>query len=97
MLRLDDKRFVYLDVDDAPYVVRSARWDGERAIVRLSDDSEDHARPFDAARAQRPALRHRQGRASKRASRPPPWNTLAERIEERDGRLYLVDTDLGRA
>jgi hypothetical protein len=41
VLRLDDKRFVYLDVDDAPFVVRSARWEGDRAIVRLSDDSEE--------------------------------------------------------
>jgi hypothetical protein len=41
VLRLDDKRFVYLDVDDAPFVVRSLRWHGDRAIVRLSDDSEE--------------------------------------------------------
>jgi len=41
VLRLDERRFVYLDVDDAPFVVRSARWQGDRAIVRLSDDSEE--------------------------------------------------------
>ncbi len=41
VLRLDDKRFVWLDVDDAPFVVRSARWEGDRAILRLSDDSEE--------------------------------------------------------
>src|SRR4051812_14889404 len=41
VLRLDDQRFVYLDVDDAPFVVRSARWEGERALLRLSDDSEE--------------------------------------------------------
>jgi hypothetical protein len=41
VLRLDDKRFVYLDVDDAPFVVRSMRWEGDQAIGRLSDDSEE--------------------------------------------------------
>lgn len=41
VLRLDAARFVYLDVDDAPFVVRSARWEGDRAIIRLSDDSEE--------------------------------------------------------
>jgi hypothetical protein len=41
VLRLDDKRFVWLDVDDAPFVVRSLRWEGDRAMLRLSDDSEE--------------------------------------------------------
>jgi hypothetical protein len=41
VLRLDAQRFVYLDVDGAPFVVRSLRWQGDRAWVRLSDDSEE--------------------------------------------------------
>lgn len=41
VLRLDERRFVYLDVEDAPFVVRSLRWQDERAWMRLSDDSEE--------------------------------------------------------
>src|SRR6478752_2857992 len=41
VLRLDAQRFVYLDVDDTPFVVRSMRWDGDRALARLSDDTEE--------------------------------------------------------
>ncbi len=41
VLRLDERRFVYLDVDDAPYSIRSLRWEGARALVRVSDDAEE--------------------------------------------------------
>lgn len=41
VLRLDASRFVYLDVDDAPYLVRSVRWEADRAIALLSDGSEE--------------------------------------------------------
>src|SRR6516225_2912118 len=41
VLRLDERRFVYLDVDDAPFVVRSLRWQDDQAIARLSDDTEE--------------------------------------------------------
>src|SRR5260370_8651998 len=41
VLRLDAQRFVYLDVDDAPFVVRSLRWQDDRARAPLSDDPED--------------------------------------------------------
>jgi len=86
VLRLDDKRFVYLDVDDAPYVARSARWDGDRAIVRLSDDSEeelaydtlhlrDSGQPYCIVKGRFPA------RIATSA-----WHTLAARID--DGRLH---------
>ena len=71
VLRLDDKRFVYLDVDDVPFVVRSARWEGERAMLRLSDDSDEelaYATLAPARRAGSPTARSRAG-ASTRACR----------------------------
>ena len=85
MLRLDDKRFVYLDVDDAPFVVRSARWEGERAIMRLSDDSEEEL-AYDTLhlRGEQPYCSVKGGRFDARVS-TLAWNTLAERIE--DGKL----------
>src|SRR6478752_1345490 len=41
VLRLDERRFVYLDVEDAPYAVASLRFEGPRIFIRLSDDSEE--------------------------------------------------------
>jgi len=89
VLRLDDKRFVYLDVDDVPYVVRSARWDGERAMLRLSDDSDEEL-AYDSLHLRaggQPYCRVKGGRFEARVS-TLAWNTLAERID--DGSLRAV-------
>jgi hypothetical protein len=90
VLRLDANRFVYLDVDDAPYVVRSARWEDGRAIGRLSDDSEV---PLDLTtlrtRDDRRYVTVRRGFDARLST--AAWNVLADRMEERDGRLYLDD------
>jgi hypothetical protein len=85
VLRLDANRFVYLDVDDVPYVVRSARWQDDRAIVRLSDDSEEPlALPTLHLRNGQPYCSVKDGRFDARVS-TLAWNTLAERID--DGKL----------
>jgi hypothetical protein len=41
VFRLDAQRFTYVDVDDTPLVVRSARWEGEHLWLGLSDGSEE--------------------------------------------------------
>lgn len=41
VLRLDERRFVYLDVEDAPFVIRTIRWEGDRAFALLSDATEE--------------------------------------------------------
>ena len=90
VLRLDAERFVYLDVDDAPHVVRSLRWDGGRAILRLADDSEEALRPETVRLA--PSGRaycEVKGRFAARFS-SAAWAALADHIEERDGAGYLV-------
>jgi hypothetical protein len=46
ILRLDEKRFVYVDADDTPLVARSARVDRGRVLLGLSDGSEE---PLDPA------------------------------------------------
>src|SRR4051812_19367738 len=45
VLRLDAQRFAYVDVDDTPLVARSARLDGERVRLGLSDASEETLDP----------------------------------------------------
>lgn len=41
VFRLDEKRFVYVDVDDTPLVVRALRWQGDDAYLALSDGNEE--------------------------------------------------------
>lgn len=90
VLRLDERRFVYLDVDDAPYVVRSLRWEGDRALLRLSDDSEE---PLDPATLRvvdgdRAYVQVRGGRFDARVS-TAAWSALQQRMVERDGAAWL--------
>jgi hypothetical protein len=45
VLRLDERRFAYLDVDDTPLVARAARIDGGTVFLSLSDGSEEALAP----------------------------------------------------
>jgi len=45
ILRLDERRFAYVDVDDTPLVVRGARVDGDRVWLTLSDGAEERLAP----------------------------------------------------
>ena len=45
ILRLDPERFVYVDVDDTPLVVRAARIAGGGVFVALSDGTEEPLDP----------------------------------------------------
>jgi len=40
IVKLDDTRFAYVDIEDAHLRASSARWDGERCIVLWDDDQE---------------------------------------------------------
>lgn len=46
VLRLDERRFAFVDVDDTPLVARAARFDGDAVLLALSDGSEE---PLDPA------------------------------------------------
>lgn len=88
VLRLDETRFVYLDVDDLPFVVATARWEGAQAIGRLSDGTEE---PLDLLSVwldgDRPACRVK-GRFPARIG-SAAWPVLAERLVEDHGQLCL--------
>jgi hypothetical protein len=45
VLRLDERRFAYVEVDDTPLVVRGARVDGDRVLLTLSDGAEEPLAP----------------------------------------------------
>jgi hypothetical protein len=41
IVRLDEKRYAYVDVEDAHLRALSARWDGDRCFVLWDDDQEE--------------------------------------------------------
>lgn len=41
ILRLDDKRYAYVDVDDAMLLIESIRWQGDTPIAVLNDGTEE--------------------------------------------------------
>jgi hypothetical protein len=41
IVRLDDKRYAYVDIDDAHLRAKSARWDGDRCFVLWDDDQDE--------------------------------------------------------
>jgi uncharacterized protein len=93
VLRLDERRFVYLEVDDAPFLVRSLRWEGDRALAVLSDGSEE---PLDLSAVHLQdgvAYSRVKGKFDARLS-TAAWTTLGERITERDGRFFVGDVEI---
>jgi uncharacterized protein len=89
VLRLDEKRFVYLEVDDAPYAITSLRFSGAHIFVRLSDDSEEEL-DYDSVHLARGAAyaKVKGGRREARLS-SAAWGALGERIEDEGGRAVL--------
>jgi hypothetical protein len=89
VLRLDERRFVYLDVDDAPLVVTSIRLDGPKVMLHLVDDTEeelayDTLRLDDRGVAYAEVKRRFPARFSRAA-----WSALGERMVEHDGAVFL--------
>jgi len=95
VLRLDEQRFVYLDVDDAPHFVRSLRVEGARVILLLADGSEE---PLDASTVTLDArgvayCAVKAGRFRARLA-PSAWAALGDRIEEEEGVAWLRDGEV---
>jgi hypothetical protein len=90
VLRLDAKRFVYLDVDDAPFVVRSLRWQDDRALLRLSDDAEEEL-AYKTLRISPSGAVYAKVKGERFDARlsTGAWGTLGQRIIERDGQALL--------
>src|SRR4051812_46884304 len=88
VLRLDENRFVYLDVDDAPFVIRSLRWEGDRAFVHLSDGTEEEL-AYDTLRVEgdKPHARVK-GRFDARIG-TGAWGAMEARLVEDRGRIFL--------
>lgn len=83
ILRLDDKRYAYVDVEDAMLLVLSIRWDGDRAFIKTNDEVEEELCYATLEQAADNTLYCR-ARASQLLARVTTraYYQLAERIEE---------------
>ena len=89
VLRLDEQRFVYLEVDDVPFAVDSLHFEGPRIFVRLSDDTEEELAYDTVHLKDDHAYATVKGRFPARFS-GQAWTALGERIEDRGGSPVLV-------
>jgi hypothetical protein len=92
VLRLDERRFAYVDVEDTPLVARAARLEGEQVLLALSDGAEEPLDPatldVDAGGVLR--ARVRSGRLAARLA-TDAVAALAERLsEDSPGRSVLT-------
>ena len=89
IVRLDARRYAYVDIEDAHLRARSARWDGDRCHI-LWDDDRDEELDYAALRqAPDHALYTRaRGRLCGRIA-GPAYHAVAERIVEHAGGFAL--------
>ena len=89
IVRLDDKRYAYVDVEDAHLRARSARWDGDRCMILWDDDDERELEYASLSQAQDHALYvYARGRLRGRIA-GPAYHAVAERIVEVPGGFAL--------
>ena len=81
IVRLDDKRYAYVEIEDAHLRARSARWSGERCFVLWDDDREAELDYASLRQAEDHALYTRVGRLRGRIA-GPAYHAIAERIVE---------------
>src|SRR5262245_29666857 len=83
ILRLDEKRYAYIDVEDADLLALAVRWVGDRAILHLNDESEEELDYASLTVGAGDALycRVHGGRLTARLT-TPAYQVLTARIEE---------------
>ncbi len=80
IVKLDDTRYAYVDVEDAHLRARSARWDGDRCFVLWDDDREAELDYATLRQAADHALYAKVGRLRGRIA-GPAYPAIAERID----------------
>jgi hypothetical protein len=83
IIRLDDRRYAYVDVDDAHLRARSARWDGDRCFVMWDDDQEEELDYASLRQAADHAFyTHARGGRLRGRIAGPAYHAIAERVVE---------------
>ena len=92
IIRLDDKRYAYVDVEDAHLRAQSARWDGDRCMLLWDDGQEEELDYSSLHQADDHAFYTKvrgklRGRIAGHA-----YHAVAERVVEDGGRFVLDAT-----
>lgn len=90
ILRLDETRYAYVDVDDAPLLVVSVRWSDGRAMIALNDETEEEL-DYASLRVGDDDAMYCTARGGTLEARltTPAYYALSENIEESDGGFAL--------
>jgi hypothetical protein len=90
IVRLDERRYAYVEVEDAHLRARSARWHGDRCFVLWDDDREEELDYASLRQTLDHALYTRaRGRLRGRIA-GPAYHAVAERVVE-DGGGFVLD------
>jgi len=90
IVKLDDRRYAYVEVEDAHLRARSAHWDGDRVMVLWDDDQEAELDYASLRQAEDHALyATARGRLRGRIA-GPAYHAIAERIVE-DGSEFVLE------
>ena len=94
ILRLDERRYAYVDVEDADLLALSARWADQGAILVLNDGSEEKLDPATLELGEGGALycRVRGGILTARIT-TPAYYVLAEHIDETATGVFALRAD----
>jgi hypothetical protein len=92
IVRLDDKRYAYVDVEDAHLRAKSARWDGDRCHILWDDDQEEELDYGSLCQAEDHAFYAKvRGRLKGRIG-GPAYHQVAEHVLEDAGSFVLDAT-----
>lgn len=89
IVRLDDKRYAYVEVEDAHLRASSAHWDGDRCMVLWDDEQERELEYGSMRQADDNAIYVAVGKLRGRIA-GPAYHALTERIEETPSGFVLV-------
>lgn len=89
IVRLDDKRYAYVDVEDAHLRALSARWDRDRCFVLWDDDQEEELAYATLHQAEDHALYATARETLRGRIAGPAYHAIAERIVESAGAFVL--------
>jgi hypothetical protein len=91
IIRLDDKRYAYVEVEDAHLRARGARWDGDRCLVTWDDDRELELDYASLRQAADNALYVRVGARLRGRIASPAYQVIAERIVENGADRFVLE------
>lgn len=89
IVRLDDKRYAYVEIEDAHLRAKSARWDGDRCIVLWDDDQEEELDYASLCQSEDHAFYAKVRGKLKGRIAGPAYHQVAEHVVE-DGKSFAL-------